>query len=222
MDHDLHALWQAVQLSVALICLQNWLIWFNWYDFGCFVDGDGGGGGGVGDWGGEEKMSSRLICCFCFITVSISPCYASLTISSSGSPRRSSSSLIIAWQTHIVGGVSNVGRCGSETIICIILLGKIHKRWCVGQYVVWLSRILILITMVMWSMVWYLVEKRTSQKNLGPAGIRTHDLPLSRRMLLPLSYWNPDGRGARYMWSFLSSVHMRQTVQNWCNLAVLS
>ena len=40
------------------------------------------------------------------------------------------------------------------------------------------------------------MEREIQRKNLGPAGIRTHNLPLSRQMVLPLSYWNPDDRGA--------------------------
>ena len=52
------------------------------------------------------------------------------------------------------------------------------------------------ITEAMWSSNEIFVEREYPRKNLGPAGNRTHDLPFSRRMLLPLSYWNPDDRGA--------------------------
>ena len=47
----------------------------------------------------------------------------------------------------------------------------------------------------MYKVIFY-VEREYPRKNPGPAGNRTHDLPFSRRMLLPLSYWNPDDRGA--------------------------
>ena len=39
-------------------------------------------------------------------------------------------------------------------------------------------------------------RERDPRINLGPSGIRTHNLPLSTQMLLSLSYRNPDDSGA--------------------------